>query len=118
MGLRDRGNLKRGRGNLKRDQGNLRRDQDRSKKGRETQTRGTDIQRGQRGKKGNGSLLSGGQKNMRGTRNLMMEGIGERLKRTEVTFSSAETVVTRMKKRTGDGRSCLRGFQIGTGDPM
>merc|ERR1712223_182479 len=95
--LRDRGNLKRGRGNLK---------------------RGTDSQRGQKGKKGNGSLLSEGQKNMRGTRNLMMEGIGGRLKRTEVTFSSAKTVVTRMKKRTGVGRSSLRGFQIGTGDLM
>merc|ERR1712223_2186997 len=102
----------------RRETGNQLRDQDRLKKGRESQTRGTDSQRGQKGKKGNGSLLSEGQKNMRGTRNLMMEGIGERLKRTEVTFSSAKTVVTRMKRRTGVGRSSLRGFQIGTGDPM
>ena len=88
------------------------------KKGRESQTRGTDSQRGYKGKKGNGSLLNGGQRNMRGIRNLMMEGIGERLKRTEVMFSSAKTVVTRMKKRTGVDRSSLRGFQIGTGDLM
>merc|ERR1712223_1434198 len=104
MGRRETGNQLRDRGNLK--------------KGRESQKRGTDSQRGQKGKKGNGSLLSEGQRNMRGTRNLMMEGIGGRLKRTEVMFSSAKTVVTRRKKRTGVDRSSLSGFQIGTGDPM
>merc|ERR1711994_56097 len=75
--LRGRGNLRRGQGNQLRGQGRLKRYQDRQKreqdslrKGQDRQTRGTDRQRLQKGRTGNTSQQTEGQRNTRDTRNL------------------------------------------------
>merc|ERR1712226_1211424 len=89
---RGKGNLRRGQGNQLRGQGRLKRYQDRQKreqdslrKGQDRQTRGTDRQRLQKGRTGNTSQQTEGQRNTRDTRNLTRRDTRGMVRQAKIT---------------------------------
>ena len=121
--LRGRGNLRRGQGNQLRGQGRLKRYQDRQKreqdslrKGQDRQTRGTDRQRLQKGRTGNTSQQTEGQRNTRDTRNLTRRDTRGMVRQAKITWM--RMVDTWPKKREECDRSSQREFLTGTDGPM